>query len=227
MNYPGGKGGSGVYQQIINQIPPHDVYIEAFVGGGAVFENKRSARLNILNDIDSDVVKCWQERTRAVPGVIAQCCDAISFLRDYKFKGNEFVYADPPYLGETRKGGVIYKHEMLDEESHLALLYQLRRLDCNVMVSGYWSELYADWLKDWRTISFPSVTRGGTVATEWLWMNYPKPTALHDYRYLGNNYRERERLKRIRVNMVNKIKRMDELERLMLSAAIAELSDAS
>lgn len=34
MTYKGGKAGAGVYQQIINQIPPHDVYIEPFLGGG-------------------------------------------------------------------------------------------------------------------------------------------------------------------------------------------------
>jgi hypothetical protein len=34
MTYPGGKGGAGVYQMIINQIPPHRVYIEPFLGGG-------------------------------------------------------------------------------------------------------------------------------------------------------------------------------------------------
>ena len=30
MTYPGGKGGAGVLQTIINQQPPHEVYIEPF-----------------------------------------------------------------------------------------------------------------------------------------------------------------------------------------------------
>lgn len=30
MRYPGGKGGAGVFQTIINQFPPHRVYIEPF-----------------------------------------------------------------------------------------------------------------------------------------------------------------------------------------------------
>ena len=35
MRYPGGKGGAGVYQTIINNIPPHDTYIETHLGSFA------------------------------------------------------------------------------------------------------------------------------------------------------------------------------------------------
>ena len=38
MQYPGGK--NNCYQQIINLIPPHDTYIEAFLGSGAVLRHK-------------------------------------------------------------------------------------------------------------------------------------------------------------------------------------------
>ena len=47
MSYPGGKAGSGVYQTIINQMPPHKTYIEAFVCAGGVLRNKRRAEVNI------------------------------------------------------------------------------------------------------------------------------------------------------------------------------------
>ena len=45
MGYPGGKAGAGVYQTIINLMPPHDVYIEPFLGGGAVMRLKRPVRM--------------------------------------------------------------------------------------------------------------------------------------------------------------------------------------
>ena len=47
MTYPGGKAGAGVYQRIINQIPPHDVYVEPFLGDGALLRRKRPAGRNI------------------------------------------------------------------------------------------------------------------------------------------------------------------------------------
>ena len=45
MTYPGGKRGAGVYQTIINLMPPHDVYIEPFWGGGAIKRQKRPGAL--------------------------------------------------------------------------------------------------------------------------------------------------------------------------------------
>ena len=57
-------------------------------------------------------------------------------------------------------------------------------------------------------------------------MNYAEPVALHDYRYLGNNFRERERFKRIRNNLKKRWLDMPLLERLALSSMLAELSDA-
>lgn len=52
MRYPGGKGGSGVYQTIINLIPPHSVYIEAFAGGANIYERKARAVRSILLERD-------------------------------------------------------------------------------------------------------------------------------------------------------------------------------
>jgi site-specific DNA-adenine methylase len=36
MKYPGGKNSDGTYQFIINHIPPHETYIEGFLGSGAI-----------------------------------------------------------------------------------------------------------------------------------------------------------------------------------------------
>ena len=57
MAYAGGKGGPGVYQKIINLMPPHEVYIEPFVGGGAIMRLKRPARLNIGLDLSGQALK--------------------------------------------------------------------------------------------------------------------------------------------------------------------------
>jgi hypothetical protein len=66
------------------------------------------------------------------------------------------------------------------------------------------------------------MTRGGTLATEYLWMNYPEPDSLHDYSYLGDNYRERERIKRKKTRWVNRLKKLDRLERKAILWAVKD-----
>jgi DNA adenine methylase len=216
MSYPGGKSASGVYQKLINMIPPHDVYIETHLGGGAIMLNKLIARTNIGIDVDPIVIREWKSKNlpiRLYPK------DAVNFLREYSFIGNEFVYADPPYLAETRKGRSLYRYDY-SVAQHEELLLALKSLPCAVMVSGYWSRLYSESLRDWRTASFPLRTRSGEIATEWVWMNYETPIELHDYRFLGMDFRERERIKRRQERWVSRLRQMSQMERQALLAAI-------
>lgn len=221
-SYPGGKAGAGVYQKLINLIPPHSTYIETHLGGGAVMNYKRPAITNIGIDIDPVLVEAWKREALEFP-ITLVCEDAVSFLKRYSFDGTEFVYADPPYLLNTRRGGKLYRHEYTKEQ-HIKLLSCLKKLPCQVMISGYWSKLYATTLSQWRTVSFQAQTRAGTPATEWVWLNYPKTIELHDYRYLGNTFRERERIKRKKERWVDRLKKMPRLERQALLASIHEVS---
>jgi DNA adenine methylase len=149
--------------------------------------------------------------------------DGIAFLQNYPFHGGELVYCDPPYLHSTRRDPGLYRYEMTDHQ-HEALLAVLLRLPCLVCISGYWSALYADTLSTWRVCSFQAQTRRGVV-TEYLWCNYPAPTALHDYRYLGKNFRERERIKRMTARWVNRLQAMPILQRQALQAALAQVDN--
>jgi DNA adenine methylase len=297
VTYPGGKNGAGVYQAIINRMPPHSVYIEPFLGGGALMRLKRPAALNIGLDRDAIALRrfrrCWPASSRlAIPAAIVtnggavgsgriaaagergstivgtggtrdreirpggiaaagvgsrkllasspvalkalagsgeriqpvfrfQCGDAFEFLRAYRFTGAELVYCDPPYMHETRGRRNLYKFELTDAE-HAALLDLLCSLPCRVMLSGYWTPLYAARLKRWESSTFQTVNRAGARTTEWLWVNFSEPLELHDYAYLGEGYRERERIKRKKLRWVSRLRLMPVLERRALLAAIGE-----
>lgn len=221
MPYPGGKSGSGVYQVIINQMPPHTVYVEPFLGGGGILKLKRPALSSIAIDIDSDAVLNWS--TYTIPNLKIICTDAISWLANTHLSDDTLVYLDPPYLMETRSSQrQLYKYE-LPTDQHIRLLELIQGLTCMVMISGYYSDLYQQYLGDWRTITYSAQTRGGRTATEYLWMNFPLPLELHDYRYLGCNYRERERIKRRQARWKNRLLKMDDQERHAILAAIEEL----
>ena len=132
------------------------------------------------------------------------------------------MYCDPPYLLATRSSGKRYKFEMTELE-HQRLLRCIRKIKAPVILSGYWSQMYASALKDWNSLAFQAMTRG-RLATEWLWFNFPEPTVLHDYRYLGTNFRERERIKRKKNRWTTRLARMPLLERQALLSAIEAFS---
>jgi len=49
-----------IAQDIIKYFPEHKIYVEPFFGAGGMFFNKRKAKHNIVNDIDSDVFNLFQ-----------------------------------------------------------------------------------------------------------------------------------------------------------------------
>jgi DNA adenine methylase len=221
MKFFGGKGKT--FQQLINLMPPHEVYIETHLGGGSVIRNKRLAKRNIGIEIDPKVFQIWPEEEKRPELELIQA-DAVLFLKTYQFTGNEMVYCDPPYLRETRRNRnrKYYRYEYCVEQ-HLELLEVIKTIQCMVMISGYESELYKEILTGWHIHTFDSAVRGG-VNTEWVWMNYPEPIELHDYRFLGNNFRERERLKRRKENWVSRLQCMAVLERQALLCAMQSVN---
>lgn len=219
MTYPGGKG--LVYQRLINLIPPHRTYIETHLGGGAIMLNKRLARFNYGIDIDRDVIYRWYKwQLAGTPGECRSVCcdDGAKHIKKLDPGPDTFAYCDPPYLMETRKSGPLYRYEYTKRQ-HVQLLKLLLSLNCMVMISGYRHPIYDDALLNWRRIDYQAMTRQ-SLAWESAWMNYPAPKELHDYQYLGADFRERERIQRKEKRWINKLKAMPVLEQQALLAAM-------
>jgi DNA adenine methylase len=219
MRYPGGKGGAGVHQTIINLMPAHRVYIEPFVGGGNIYERKKPALASIIIDADEVPVAHWQKH--ASPSTTVIHGDAISYLRQYKFKGNELVYCDPPYVMSSRSGRKIYAHEMTDQQ-HRELAITLLMLQTQVMISGYRNAIYNDAFADWNRVDFQAMTRGG-MRTESLWMNFTPPAVPAELTFLGDNFRERERIKRKKARWAEKLRKLPAAEQAAIMEVLREI----
>lgn len=226
MRYSGGKGASGVHQQIINRMPKHSTYIETHLGGGNILIKKKPCECTIAIEIDTAALSDFKRYHNNI------CNDAISFynedcievLKKYKITNDTLVYADPPYLFETRKNKKnLYNYEY-EKSDHIQLLTLLNKLKCFVMISGYQSNLYNELLKKdkWYLFTFNSMTRQG-VRTEALWCNFnPNNHIKHDYSYMGENFRERERLKRKSERWIKRLQTLPSDERNFLLSNITD-----
>lgn len=103
---------------------------------------------------------------------------ALDLIRQFNYY-NVLIYADPPYLLETR-GGKQYRHEMT-EQDHLDLLDTLKQHNGPVILSGYPSEMYDRELKGWSVIHRKSYNQNADQRTEVLWCNFDTPDLFESY----------------------------------------------
>jgi DNA adenine methylase len=97
-----------------------------------------------------------------------ECCDALKLIPRY-YHPDVLIYADPPYLGSSRDGRQ-YRHEMMRESDHIALLEVLRKHPGPVVLSGVPSPLY-DEVLGWHRVSTTNVAEKAKIMTECLWLS--------------------------------------------------------
>jgi hypothetical protein len=289
-SYPGGKSGAGIYQRLINLIPPHRVLVVPFAGHCGVVRNIRPAEQTIVIDQDPAVCQWWDDWSRSKQGRRLEIhhCDGIEWLR-FRLGGTEysaakacdagsgagrssgsgsqqrrpamatecdrispksataagdafssdaaggvdrpsresaseyFVFCDPPYVMSQRATGRIYQHELSDAD-HERLVGTVTRIDAAkalIMVCGYPSDLY-DGLAGWLRIHHRVPTRRG-LQDERMWLNYQKPARLHDYQFIGDCRRSRERIRRRQRNWHTQLMAMSPAERAAMLESLRDV----
>jgi site-specific DNA-adenine methylase len=244
-SYPGGKSGAGIYQRLINLIPPHRVLIVPFAGHCGVVRNIKPAEHTIVIDANPTVCDWWEAwgRSKAGRALEIHNCDGIEWLRytlgttkysDAQSRGTRetlrnaseaFIFGDPPYVISERATGRIYDCE-LDDSDHQRFLGTVTQIDASkysMMICGYACDLYSP-LDRWFSIDHRVPTRGG-LQDERIWMNYKKPIELHDYQYIGDGRRERERIRRRQINWREQLLQMSKQERLAMLEVLNATGD--
>jgi site-specific DNA-adenine methylase len=250
-NYVGSKEANGVYQRIINQIRPHKTLIVPFAGNCAITRYIKPAENTILIDKDPRVIEAWLRyltiKKDDVPDSLVLniinddkipsdlFCkvfksgsltlfndDAFNgYLQKYRYCRETVIYCDPPYLIERN----YYKYNFTRND-HITLLKLMMAATCDVLINSYENDLYYDMLKDWNCIKYKVRTRKSSKI-ECLFMNYEnKDGVLHDYSYLGKNFRERERIKKKINRHYEGLLRLNPLERNAILEKLKYLSPA-
>lgn len=248
----GSKAGAGVAERIVSELPRHTLYVEAFAGHAAVGRLKRAAALDVFIEKDLHTAEGlatllgphvepiegarWPAGPPLLPWSILRAeghgrspivirGDCMSVLHRAGLPRDAVVYCDPPYLSSVRRRPRrYYRCELELEAEHDAFLTWAIALPCRVLVSGYNSPLYAARLQGWRRLDFGAGTRGGR-AIESLWCNFPPPAELHDTRFVGAGFRERERIRRKVARWARKLRALPLAERAAILEALTVNSD--
>ncbi|GAB6393553.1 MAG: DNA methyltransferase [Treponematales bacterium] len=96
--------------------------------------------------------------------------DALALIKRYD-RPDMLMYLDPPYVLSTRRGGKTYAHEYGDDD-HRRLLEAIAGAKAKVVLSGYGSPLYDEYLSGWHVDKKVHFDEGRNRRVECLWRNY-------------------------------------------------------
>lgn len=150
--------------------------IRSRMGHGFKTYQKTGFKIDVYARERSYCVNCWNtmperifEAAARLKSVQIENRPALELIRKFNYD-NVLIYADPPYLLNTR-GGKQYRHEM-DEQEHIELLAALKAHRGPVIISGYPSDMYDRELRGWSTVHKRSYNQNSDARTEVLWFNY-------------------------------------------------------
>lgn len=222
--YNGGKEAAGVPQSLINVIPPHLYFAEAF-GGNFTLSRFINTRNKLINDKSKKVFSSYPDSTPCWKFFNLDYKDFLKILTQYQ---GVFLYLDPPYLDETRKSKKpIYDCEMLTLNEHIDFLETVISFEGSfrIAISHYPHSLYDSILKDWYHLDYANNTRQGS-RIERLYTNYDTQniTDLQDFRYLGRDKTDRQRIKRKLERLTAGLQRLPALEQRAIILKLLELN---
>lgn len=219
--YFGGK--NHLYRSIINLIPRHERFVEAFAGSAAVSRGLTRGDVEAwIIELDEQQLR-WLKGRRELAGHRIVGADAVQVLQQHaRAWGSEtVVFADPPYpIADRRDARARYRCELTDRQ-HAKLIDVLRSLRARVLVCGHPWGLYPKAFADWKRHEFTTGLRSGRAGVECVWTNFDDPYPLHDYRYFGADKRLRQDLRRRIERQVQLFNAMDRHHR---AAILRELT---
>ena len=149
------------------------------MGHGFKTNQKTGFKIDVYARESAYAVRCWNrfpedllEAALRLKSVQIENKPALDLIRKFNHD-NVLIYADPPYLLNTR-GGKQYRHEMT-EQDHVELLDALKQHKGPVILSGYPSEMYDRELAGWNRITKKSYNQNADQRTEVLWCNFEVP----------------------------------------------------
>ena len=155
--------------------------IRCWMAYGAKTDGKVGWACNIRPTTYGAITKRWNQVPTNILAISTrlknaqiECQPSVKLIQRYRYPG-VLIYADPPYVRSTLTQRH-YKH-MMTNSQHIELLEALNEHPGPVLLSGYQSKLYSDYLSHWKTKAINAYAQGTKLRQEILWIN---PVAAKD-----------------------------------------------
>ena len=142
---------------------------------GTRMSDKTGWRNDVQGRQNTSCAKVWRTMPNRILAIANRLKDvqienrpALEVVKRFAYPG-VLIYADPPYVMETRSGPM-YAHEMTDAD-HSELLEVLDTHPGPVILSGYACQLYDERLSHWTRRESRAQAEKGKMRTEVLWIN--------------------------------------------------------
>lgn len=248
-NYPGQKAIDGVLQKLVNVVPVHSVFVELFAGSAALSQALYGSDLSVpqgnavlLNDLayfsvldvnnctghSRDSVFCALDLTvindsLANNRLLFSSNCAVDLLQLFSSIPDQGVvlFADPPYLHETRPSNTkLYQYEM-SYADHCRFISSVLQSSHNCIVIHPECDLYNDSFSSWRSMPV-KIRYNRKTSHERIWCNFSAELPLHSYALLGVDSWDRQRIKRKVTRHLSKLRSLPIQEQRALVSAIVD-----
>lgn len=79
---------------ILNKIPEHEIYVEAFIGGGAIYFAKEPSEIEVINDLDKFLIEGYRVLKRINKNNISRAFQLAESIDSIKNKKNKILIAN-------------------------------------------------------------------------------------------------------------------------------------
>ena len=218
--------------RIISLLPPHGVFVEPFAGTSPLSAVKLPARRTIVIDCNPVVVaelegltSDWAEVTLGDGVVFMETLGddggAVECEKAEPLTARILVVCRPPAI--RVRTHLAKAKPFWSEAEHRRFLRVANRLKCFTAVVARSSPLYETELAGWTRVRLTRICSESRGYVSWL--NFARPTVLHDYRFIGGNKSGCRAVRRQQERLINKLHQMRPVHRnAMLQRIAAEFA---
>ncbi|MGT2638071.1 DNA adenine methylase [Streptococcus ratti] len=171
-----------IYDTAWEQRPTNEVdqamnfLIRSVMSHGFRVTEKSGWKSDVIGRERAYAVKHWNDLPNLIKEVALRLKEvqvesrpALELITKFNYS-DVCMYIDPPYVLSTRTREQ-YQYEMMDHD-HVELLEVLNQSKAKIILSGYASDLYDQYLSNWDCLEFSATAEQGMPRTEVLWMNF-------------------------------------------------------